>query len=130
MDHGPAFSSSCEKRLGDPVDVVRNHRIRDVEDSWGGTVVLVEDDVRLGGELYEHRGLGASPFIDALVRVTHDEKVPVSGGELFQEIPVIGVAVLRLVDHYVVELLLPLLPRILEMVQDVDREVHQGVEIQ
>ena len=52
------------------------------------------------------------------------------GAEPLHEVPVVEVAVLGLVHHNVVEGILPVLGRVLEVVQDILRDVHQVVEIQ
>ena len=130
MNHCPAFSLAGEQVFRNPVLVVGNHAVSYVQYLRGGTVVLVQDDILVGGEVHEFRRSGPSPFIDALVRVSHDEDVAVLCPELLYEVPVVGVAVLGLVDHYVIQLVLPFLPCVGEPVQDEQGKVHQVIEIQ
>ena len=71
-----------------------------------------------------------APFVDGLVRVADDEQVPVLGGQALDEVPIVQVAVLRLVHHDIIQGILPPFPGILEAVQDVFRDIDEVVEIQ
>ena len=130
MDDRRAFRPAGEEVFRDTVAVVGDDAVGDVQDLRGAAVILIQDDVRIGGELDEFRGFGTAPFIDALVGVANHEDVPVLGAQFLDEVPIVGIAVLRLIDHDVIQLVLPVFPRIRETVKDEEGEVHQVVEVQ
>ena len=130
VDDGAALRLPGEKVLGDAVLVVGNHAVGDVQDLRGGPVVFVQDDGFVGRELHEKVRPGTAPLVDGLVRVAHDEKVPVPGRQPFHEVPVIEVTVLSLIDHDVVQVVLPPFAGLRKAVQDVLGDVHQVVEVQ
>ncbi len=130
MDDRPPLRTPREQVLRNPVHVLGNHRVGYTQDTWGRTIVLIQDYVLVTGELDEPVRLRSPPFINRLVRVPHHEKVAVAGGQFLDDLPVVGVAVLSLIHHDVVQLALPVLPGILEMVQDIVGKVLQVVEIQ
>ena len=86
--------------------------------------------VELGRELDEEVRPRAAPFVDGLVRVAHDEEVAVLRREPLHEVPVVQVAVLRLVHHDVVQRVLPPFAGLREAVQDVFRDVDEVVEVE
>ena len=130
VDDGLPFGAAREEVLRDPVPVVRNDRIGHVQDLRRGPVVLVQDHVLAGGELREALRAGAAPLVDRLVGVAHHEEVAVPGRQFLHDLPVVGVAVLRLIHHDVVELLLPPGPCVFEVVEDVVRHALQVVEVE
>ena len=90
-----------------PLRVVRDHRVRRLEDRVRGAVVLLERDRSRGRkvalELEDVADVGASEGVDGLVRIAHRAEVLVLLGQELQE-PVLGVVrVLVLVDEHVAE---------------------------
>ena len=129
VDDGLSGPAPCEHRLVDAVAVVDYDGVRHVEDSRRRAVVLVEDYIPVGAERHEYVRLGPSPLVDGLVGVSHHEEVAAHCGESLDDVPVDGVAVLRLVHHNVVHPLLPLFAHVREGVQDMAGEVHEVVEV-
>ena len=119
-----------EQCLRDAVYIVGNHAVGNVENVRCGTVVLIQDNVFVGCEVHEARWPGTSPFIYALVRVADDEEIVMPGGELLDDFPVVRIAVLSLVHHYIVELALPIILHLGKILQQVYGEVLDIVEVQ
>ena len=130
VDDRAAFGLPGEEVLRDAVLVVGDDRVGDVQDLRGGTVVLIQDDGPVGRELDEEVRPRAAPFVDGLVRVAHDEEIAVLRREPLHEVPVVQVAVLRLVHHDVVQRVLPPFAGLREAVQDVFRDVDEVVEVE
>ena len=72
----------------------------------------------------------SSPLIDGLVGITYQEEIAMTSAESLINLPIVGVAVLNLVDKYVVHLLLPLLPYIREVLKDMNRECNQVLKVE
>ena len=51
-------------------------------------------------------------------------------GEYAEKLPVVGRAVLHLVDHNIVELVGPVAVGLLEMIEDIDGEIYQVVIVE
>ena len=80
-------------------------------------------------ELEDVADVGAAEAVDRLVRVADHEDVAVLLGEELEQAVLGVVRVLVLVDEDVAERLLPLLARLREALEDVDREQEQVVEV-
>ena len=119
-----------EEVLGDTVAIAADDRIGNVEDGGGGAIVLVEDDGLVVLKLDEHLGSCTTPLVDRLVGVTHDEEVVVDALQRFDDGPVALVAVLCLVEHDVLHLVLPVLARIGETLEDMDGEENEVLEVE
>ena len=130
MDDGASLGLPREEVLRDAVAVVGDDAVGDVEDLRGGAVVLVEDDGTVRRETDEQVRPGAAPLVDGLVGIADDEQVPVLRAQPLHEVPVVGVAVLGLVHHDVIQLVLPPGAGVGELVEEIDRQVHQVVEVQ
>ena len=130
VDNGLTLGLPGEQVLRDPVHILGNHGVCHTQDSRSGTIILVQDHILVPGELDETVRLGSPPLIDRLVGISDHEKIAMPGSEFLDDLPVVSVAVLGLVHHYVVELALPIVPCILEMVQDIVCKVLEIVEIQ
>ncbi len=109
MNDHLSFAPTGEHPLVYPVLVVDNDGVGHVEDSRSGSVVLVQDDVLVRPEGQKPVRLRPSPFVDRLVWIPDDEQVATLFRQRFDNLPIPGVAVLRLVQHHIVHPLLPLL---------------------
>ena len=107
MDDGIAVAFPREHILFQAYTVIAYDGVGDSEDIGCGPVVLVEDYVPFGVETQEDVRTGAPPFIDGLVRISHDKEVAADFGQGLDDVPLSGIAVLGLVHHDVTELLLP-----------------------
>ncbi len=99
----------------------------------GAVIFRHEDGPRAGVFLIEVQKIPdvrASPGVDGLVRVPHDEEVLVVARQHLHELVLEGVDVLELVDHDVLKPLLPLELYILVLPEDVERELDEVVIIQ
>ena len=130
VDYGPAFRLPSEEVFGNAVFVVGYHAVGNVKDARGGAVVFVQDYCFVGGKLYKKVWACAPPLVNGLVRVSHHKEVAVLGAEALHKVPVVKVAVLGFVHHYVIEGVLPVLAGIREVVQDVLCDIHEVVEVQ
>ena len=92
MGYLGAAAAGGEEILGDAVAVAADDRIGNVENGGGGAIVLVEDDGLVVLELDEHLGTSATPLVDGLVGVAHDEEVVVDALQRFDDGPVALVA--------------------------------------
>ena len=119
-----------EEVLGDAVTITADDRIGNVEDGGGGAIVLVEDDGLVVLELDEHLGSCTTPLVDGLVGVAHDKEVVVDALQSFDDGPVALVAVLCLVEHDVFHLVLPVLARVGEALEDMDGEEDEVLEVE
>ena len=85
--------------------VVRYQRIRGFENIAAGTVILFQpDDPRAGKILFEAQDvfdLGATPGVDGLIIVTHDERFAVAAGQQPDPGILNCVGVLKFVDQNV-----------------------------
>ena len=113
--------------------VVADDAVRGVEDVLRRAVVLLERDrVRAREvvlELEDVADVGAAAAVDRLVRVADDEDVAVLLGEELEQPVLRVVRVLVLVDEDVAERFLPLLARLGEALEHVDREEEHVVEV-
>ena len=130
MNHRTALRLPCEQVFGNPVFIVRNDRIGHVQDFRRRAIVLVQNHVLVGGELHETLRLCSPPLINRLVRITDHEQIPMPSRQLLDDLPIIQVAVLGFVHHYVVQLVLPIFPGILEPVQDIVRKILKVIKVQ
>ncbi len=130
VNDGLALRLAGEKVLGNAVLIIGNDAVGYVQDARRAAVILVQDDGSVCGKVHENVRPGSAPLVDGLVRVAHDEQVPVLGAQPLDKVPIVQVAVLGLVHHNVVELRLPVLAGVREMVQDVFGDVHQVVKVQ
>ena len=81
-------------------------------------------------ELDEHLRSSSTPLVDGLVGVAHDEEVVVDALQSFDDGPVALVAVLCLVEHDVLHLVLPVLARVGETLEDMDGEENEVLEVE
>ena len=113
--------------------VVRDHAVRGAQDRVRRAVVLLQRDRARAGEValeLEHvADVGAAEGVDGLVGVADGADVLVVGGEQLQQLVLRVVRVLVLVDEDVAERLAPLLGRVGEALEDLDREHEQVVEV-
>ena len=113
--------------------VVRDHRVRGLEDRVRRAVVLLERDrLRLAEvalELEDVADVGAAEGVDRLVRVADGADVPVLLREQLEQPVLRVVRVLVLVDEHVAERLLPALARLGEALEHLDGEHQQVVEV-
>ena len=113
--------------------VVTDDAVRGFEDVVRRAVVLLQcDRLRAGKvalELEHVADVGASERIDRLVRIAHGENVHVLFGQQLQEAVLRVVRVLVLVDEDVAKRVLPLLARLGEALEHVDREKEHVVEV-
>lgn len=82
------------------------------------------------GEIEQVSNIGATPCIDRLIRVAHDEQVAMVFNKLFHERDLQRVDILKLVDHDVFKTLLPLQRNIGEMVENMQRDNDEIVVIE
>ena len=115
---------------GEAVAVVADDAVCQLDDVRERTEVVFQIKVGLGRVTDEELGMGASPFVDGLVGVSDDEEVAVAPAQDREEFPVGAAAVLRFVDHDVLEAPLPAFPHGGEIVQDVQREKEQVIEVE
>ena len=145
--HLPSFTRVCVVRLahgsrsgsGDQVllhadGVPGDQAVGDRKDRRGAAVILHHHDGLRAGKvlvkLQEIFHVGAAPGVDGLVRIPHDEKVPVPAAEHLHQPVLQGVDVLELIDHDVFEALLPLQPDLLVDLEDVKCEVDEVVVVE
>ena len=74
--------------------------------------------------------IGPPPGVNGLVRVPHDEQIPVVAAQHLHQLILQGVDVLKLVDHNVPQPLLPLELDLRIFLEDVEGELDQVVVIQ
>ena len=124
-------------RLVPSIQVLRNPHVVVLYDGVGcikdgrcGPVVLGHDDVCLRPALQELLQICPAPLVDGLVRVTHQEEVPMKTAEGLVDLPVPCVAVLHLVHHHIVHLALPLGPDIREVLKDMQGECYEVLEVE
>lgn len=130
VDHPAFVEPQGEELFRHAVVVVDDYAVGHVEDVGRGAVVLVERNVGGRLEIDKYLRIRAAPGIDRLVGVTNHEEIAVMLGEDVQKFPVVARTVLNLVDHNIVELVGPVLTRILEMVEDIDGEIDQVVVVE
>ncbi len=129
----PAAVPLGEQVLAVRRGIVRDDRVRGVEDCLGGAEVLLEEhDRRVGKVLLELEDVahvrGAEP-VDALVRVADHADVPVLLGEEPRDLVLGQVRVLVLVDEDVVEPLAIVLEHVRAAAQQPHRVGEQVVEV-
>ena len=110
--------------------IVGDDGVGHIEDIRCRAVIARQSDIGLRLEVYEDLGVGTAPFVDRLVGIAHDEEIAVVGGEDMEVFPVVGRAVLHLVDHNIVELVGPVAVGLLEMIEDIDGEIYQVVIVE
>ena len=133
-DDLPAMLFHGHEILLDAARVLGDQRIDDREDFRRRTVVLEhEDGLRareVGIEVQEIASRGPAPRVDGLVGVADDEEVLVPAAEHVHEPVLRLVDVLELVNHDVLEALLPLLADRLVLGKDVQRELDEVVVVE
>ena len=130
MDNRLSLLLSCEEILWDAVAVVGDDAVGYIQDLRSRAVVFIKDYVLVRSEIDKQVRPCASPLVDCLVGIADNEKISVAACKAFYKIPIIGVAVLRLIDHYIVERLLPPCQSLREPVQDISCKIEKVVEIQ
>ena len=131
--HGIAVAELRPEPLLLPLRVVRDHGVRRLEDRVRGAVVLLERDRprlrEVALELEDVADVGAAEGVDRLVGIADRADVVVVLGEQLQQPVLRVVRVLVLVDHHVAERVLPVLPRVREVLEDLHRQHQHVVEV-
>ena len=133
-DDGLTVAEFGPQLLGPVRRVVRDHRVRSVEDLLRRAVVLVEhDDGRVGEGLLETRDVaevGATELVDRLVHVADGHDAAMLLGEHPHQFPLRDVRVLELVDEQVPETAPPPIERVGVLTEQSDREDEHVVEVE
>ena len=116
-----------------PLGVVRDHGVRRLENRVRRAVVLLERDrARLGEvalELQDVADVGAAEGVDRLVGIADRADVVMVLGEELQQAVLRVIRVLVLVDEDVPEGVLPVLPSVREVLQDLHGQHQHVVEV-
>ena len=110
--------------------VVGNDRVRRIQNDGRRTIILRHDDVLVCFVIDKHLRSCASPFIDALVRVSHNEQVLILVAEDGKDVPFPRRTVLDFIHHHILESALPLLSGNSKGAQDIVCKVQKIAEIQ
>ena len=129
MHHSHGTRLFGEQVLWHTVAVVADDGVCHVEDIGCGTIVLVEHDVGVGMEIHKQLRTRPTPLVNGLVGVAHHAQVAQSAAQYAEQFPFVGIAVLHLVNLQIVEFRLPRLAHFGEIVENVEREIHQIIEI-
>ena len=133
-DHGSAVRQDGDEVFSDAVFILVDQGIDGVQDLRRGAVVLHHQDRPRFGEggveIREIAAVGAAPGVDGLIRIPDDEQVSVIAAQDLHQPVLRFVDVLELVDHDVFQPLLPLLPDLRGLAEDVQGEQEQVVVIQ
>ena len=130
MSHLDAIRTKCEKILGNTVHIIGYHTVSHIQDIRGGTIILIQNDSLVRSEIHKTMRFRTAPLINALVRVADYEQVLVELGKLLDNLPVVRVAILRLIHHYIIQLILPVLTRIRKPVQNILCKIFNVIEVQ
>ena len=133
-EDGGSVRQRGDEVLLDARGVLRDQRVRRREDLRRGAVVFHHHDRARRGELLveveQEAHVRAAPGVDRLVRVSDDEEVFVIGAQRAHQLVLRLVDVLELVDHDVLEPLLPFQTDLLVLREDVQRKDQQVVVVE
>ena len=105
--------------LRDSMLIVGDDRIRHIEHIGSGAVVAVEHYGLIRFPADEFGRARAAPFIYGLVGIADNKQIMILRAYEAYYLPIIFVAVLSLVDHDVIERVLPILPHFRETVEQI-----------
>ena len=108
--------------FGNALLVFLDERVRHTEHFGRAAIVLGHENrfapfMRIG-EIEQIANVGATPRINRLIGIAHDEQITVVFNELFHECDLQGVDILEFVDHDILETPLPLQSNVGEMVEN------------
>ena len=132
--HRTAAGQSGKQILLHPETVLRNQGVGDSQNLRCGAVVLHHHN-RSGPrkrlvEFQQILYVGPAPGVDGLVRIAHNEQVPVVSAEDLHQLILETVNVLKLVNHDVFQSLLPFQTNVRMLFKDIQGEPDQIVIVQ
>lgn len=120
--------------FGNALFVLLDERIRHAQHFRRAAIILGHKNslatLMCIGEIEQVPNISATPCINRLIRVAHDEQIAVVFNKLFHERDLQRVDILKLVDHDVLKTLLPLQRDIGEMVENMQRDNDEVVVIE
>ena len=91
---------------------------------------MIQNYRAVGIKFHEFVGTGSSPFIDSLVRIPDDKDIAAALSHDADNLPVGGIAVLRLIHLDIIDKVLPVVSCIIESVEYIERKKDQIIEIE
>ena len=134
VEHGAPVRQHRDQILFDPLFILIDQRVCGSKDLGRGAVVFKHHNGlrpgKLPVEVQKVAHVGAAPGIDRLVRVAHDKKVVMVAAERLHELVLQPVDVLKLIDHDVGKALLPFLPDVRILPEDIEAELDEVVIVE
>ena len=81
--------------------------------------IFRKDNIRFRLEIYKHIWFGATPFVNSLVWVPHNEKIFMGTSYAIYQFPVVSVTVLHFVNLHIVQLILPIIFNVVEIFKNI-----------